>query len=753
MRKSLRISLATALVAAVAPISAGAQAPPPPTCRGEVATIVGTSAGEVIHGTPGNDVIVARGGNDVVYAGAGNDIVCGNGGADRLYGGFGWDDLNGDHGHDQLYGGNGRDRLAGGTGADRLWGHDGDDRLLGGDHDDMILSGLGNDTAFGGGDDDTVAGGPGDDLLRGDAGNDIVTGGFGNDRIYGGVGADDLDGGGDDDVLFSGPDDVSVEGGPGNDVCAVGCEEDDSSVDPIAVDDVATTDEDTPVTIDVLSNDIDPDSDLTVASVSDTALGATVEIAADGGVRYTPPADVSGTDTFSYNVTDGFDSDTATVTVTIDAVNDAPNALDDTVSTVEDQSVEIGVLANDVDVDSNLTVTGVSDVSDGAEVEIGEDSRLRYTPPADWNGTDTFTYTMSDGELTDTATVTVNVAAANDSPMAQDDTATTDEDQSIAIDVIANDTDTDNAELALTGVSESTALGGTVVRGETPNTVLYTPPADTSGTDTFTYTVTDGEEIDTGMVTVTINPVNDPPVAEDDGFVTEEDTPVQLDPLDNDRDIDSEIFLLSADAETEFGGTLEVTKGGAVDYTPPENEFGTDSFSYTVSDGEFEDTATVNIQIFEVNDAPEARDDTANTDEDTAVDIDVFGNDSDVESPVSDLRITAVSETERGGRVETQEVGVLRYEPPSNVNGEDSFTYTVTDGEDTATARVTVLIAAIDDPPIAGDDEAATDEDVAVEIDVLANDTEFDGSPLSVSEVRESSLGAEVVVTDSGKLL
>ena len=184
---------------------------------------------------------------------------------------------------------------------------------------------------------------------------------------------------------------------------------------PVAVDDAAMTMEETPVVIDVLANDRDPDDAVTVVQVSNGAGGGVV-INPDGTVTYTPGADFSGIDIFAYRIDDGRGgTDAAVVTITIDPVNDAPVAADDTAETTADTPVIVSVLANDSDAENDsLSVTAVSDPANGiAAINVVENT-VAYTPDAGFSGTDTFTYTVSDGDLTDAATVTVTVEPIND---------------------------------------------------------------------------------------------------------------------------------------------------------------------------------------------------------------------------------------------------------------------------------------------------------------------------------------------------
>ncbi len=165
-------------------------------------------------------------------------------------------------------------------------------------------------------------------------------------------------------------------------------------------------------TINLLGNDSDVDGDdLSIESVTQGSNG-TVDINSDGTVAYTPNADFSGSDNFTYEVSDGELTDTATVSVDVvaDIVNNPPEAADDSATTSEDTAVSIDVLANDGDMDrDDLTVESVTQSNNGS-VAINSDGIVTYTPNADFDGVDSFEYTVSDGELTDTATVEVTVA-------------------------------------------------------------------------------------------------------------------------------------------------------------------------------------------------------------------------------------------------------------------------------------------------------------------------------------------------------
>ena len=368
----------------------------------------------------------------------------------------------------------------------------------------------------------------------------------------------------------------------------------------------------------------------------------------------------------------------STVTVEVTAVNDAPVSSDDTASTYEDVTITIDVLSNDSDVDRDLN--GLDDVlsvtaatAANGTVTINADGTLEYTANQDFNGVDTVTYTITDGEYTSTSTVTVDVIAVNDAPEANDDYTTAAEETAITIDVLANDSDLDGDSIS---VSLASAENGTVTINA-DGTLEYTGNQDFNGTDTITYTITDGNGGSaTATVTVGVNLVNDVPIALDDTAKVHEDTAVTINVLANDSDIDGDtVTMVSASATN---GTVTINADGTLEYTGNQDFNGTDTITYTITDGNGADaTANVTVDVIAVNDNPVLSTDTANVDEDIAVNINVLSNDSDVD--VGDtLVISSVSAN--NGAVTVNADGTLEYTGNQDFNGTDTITYTVSDG-------------------------------------------------------------------------
>lgn len=364
-----------------------------------------------------------------------------------------------------------------------------------------------------------------------------------------------------------------------------------------------------------------------------------------------------------------------------------------------------------------------------------------------WNepGIKQITVTASNSGGTVTATHTITITTANQPPTAVDDTAVTDEDTAVTIPLLANDSDPDGDPLTITAVG-SPQHGTASSNGLA---AVYTPTLNFFGQDVFTYTVTDGEWLATAVVTVTVLPVNDAPVAADDTAETPEDKPRTIAVLGNDSDVDGDALLVS-DIGNPSHGTA-VTDGTWVTYTPTTDFNGQDVFTYTISDGQLTDTAVVTVTVGAVNDAPVAVDDVAETDEDTAVTIPVLANDNDPDGDT--LAMSAVGAAQHG---EVSLVGTaVRYTPTLNFHGTDTFTYTISDGELVATAAVTITIRPVNDAPIAADDTAETDAGTAVSIPVLDNDSDPDGDELTVTAAgpagngEVSIVGTAVVYTPS----
>ena len=361
---------------------------------------------------------------------------------------------------------------------------------------------------------------------------------------------------------------------------------------PVANPDTATTNEDTSLDVNVRSNDNDPDGDLiTVTSVFTPNYGTTSIVG--GNVRYTPNSNYNGLDSFTYTISDGKGGTAiGTVTITVIAVNDAPVANSDSKTTDEDTSVSGKVTATDVDKDT-LTYTQGTGPSNGTVI-VNSDGTYTYTPDADFNGDDSFTIIVSDGNGgKDTATVTITVNAVNDVPVANDETKTTDEDTPLSDSLSGSDVDGNPLNFAL---KTGPAHGTVIVNSD--GTYTYTPDANYNGPDSFKFTVNDAKgETDEGTISITVNSVNDNPVAIDDSATTKEETPITINVRGNDSDVDKDSLTLVVVSNPK-NGSIKINADGTVTYTPNANFYSTDSFTYTIIDGNggtATGTVTVNV--------------------------------------------------------------------------------------------------------------------------------------------------------------
>ncbi|WP_256867732.1 tandem-95 repeat protein [Vibrio parahaemolyticus] len=573
----------------------------------------------------------------------------------------------------------------------------------------------------------------------------------------------------------------------------------DFTVTPVAdiVADKATVVEDTPTIIKVLGNDTFEGDDKVVSLDAENGpKNGTVIVNNDGTVTYTPDDNYVGKDTFTYIVTSGGVSESTTVEVNVTPVNDAPVAKDDIATTQEDTAVTIDVLPNDSDVDGDkLSIQSATVPEAQGKVEIVE-GKLVFTPAENFNGDAEITYTVTDGSLTDQAKVTVTVNPVDDAPTIKvdavesitEDAVSTDtvvatltvrdtdtpEDQltvslennsngyfvlvgnevkltQVGVDAVNNDelnlkdltisasvsdgvnpTASDSDSLIVTRVNDAPTVENAIadqvlsedfdaytidlnevfkdsdsslefsVSGNNSiqisivsGVATITPTADWNGKETITFTAKDpsGESV-SQTVNFTVTPVAD--IVADKTTVVE-DTPTIIKVLGNDT-FEGDDKVVSLDTNNgPANGTVSVNPDGSVTYTPNDNYHGADSFTYIVTSGGVSESTTVEVNVTPVNDAPVAKDDIATTQEDTAVTIDVLPNDTDVDG--DKLSIESASVPKEQGTVEVVD-GKLVFTPAENFNGDAEITYTVTDGALTDQATVNVTVNAVNDTPV-----------------------------------------------------
>ena len=346
------------------------------------------------------------------------------------------------------------------------------------------------------------------------------------------------------------------------------------------------------------------------------------------------------------------------------------------------------------------------------------------------------------------AEVVVQVIDVNEHPVAMNDTLSVAEDGTTRAEVLANDDDPDSGDrirvvsVGAPGHGQAQVVGAGMA-------VEYEPDPNYHGPDRFTYVVADaGGLADTATVEVAVTPVNDAPEAADDHATTPEDAAAEIPVLANDADLDGDRLRVQGVSPAGHGAATVAADGTSVSYTPDPNYHGPDRFTYVVADPDgLADTATVEVTVTPVNDAPEAADDRATTREDEAVEIPVLANDADLDG--DRLRVQSVSPAGHGAATVAADGTSVSYTPDPNYHGPDRFTYVVADPGGLAdTATVEVAVAPVNDVPEAADDRATTREDEAVEIPVLDNDADLDGDRLRVQSVSPAGHGAATVAAD-----
>ncbi|MFL6843798.1 MAG: Ig-like domain-containing protein [Allosphingosinicella sp.] len=564
-----------------------------------------------------------------------------------------------------------------------------------------------------------------DEIIKGTSGSDIINGGSGDDFIQGRAGGDFLDGGAGNDEIQGNEGDDYIRGGAGNDFIHGG-------------------------------------------TGTDTAVYS-------GSIKdYTYSRPSSSSEEFFINQTggsmiDGYDRLISVerlifADATIDLTqNNAPIAFDDVASTNEDVGTYNGssVLANDFDWEhQSLTATPGTFNGVYGTLVLNANGTYTYTPYASTqalalgqNVTDSFNYVVSDGSLTDTGTLTITIAGRNDAPVANPDAAGAGENQTITVNVLANDTDVDNGAI-LTVIAASAPAGkgtASIVGNQVqwnPGTAFDHLAQGATETVVVNYTISDEHgATSSSTVTITVTGTNDGPVANADTAAGTENQVLTINALANDTDVDDGAVksLVSVSAPAGKGSASIV--GGQVQFDPgtsfdhlAQGATETVVLNYTMKD-EFGATSssTITVTVTGTNDAPVAHADTASTGENSPVTVNVLANDTDVDDGAV-LTVTAASAPVGQGSASVVANQVV-FDPGTDFDyldtGESAnvvVSYSIVDDHGaTSSSTVTITVNGANDAPVANDDVASTTEDASVSGNVLANDTDVDVEPLTVS--------------------
>uniref|UniRef100_UPI0040481754 tandem-95 repeat protein n=1 Tax=Algoriphagus sp. TaxID=1872435 RepID=UPI0040481754 len=554
----------------------------------------------------------------------------------------------------------------------------------------------------------------------------------------------------------------------------------------------------------------------------------TITVAANGTYTFTPVSTYSGSvPVIGYTVSDGNGSSVnGTLTITVVDVNDPPVATDDVFSVTQRVNVVGNVLTNDSDPDtqrSNLLITqfvvngingppiqvdptagGTITIANVGQLTLNKDGSFTFIPDANFSGkVPDITYTLSDGALTDTGILQIVVIPVPNPPTALNNSATGTEDVTLSCSAASSVANTcnllgnDSADprfdgsdpinlplLTLSITQVSFTVGNTTytypagtsnpipgigtLKVNADGTYEFVPFKDWNGTvPEITYTVTDGQgNLTTAKLNITVTGVNDDPIAvNDDNKTTPEDTPVTVNVLTNDSDLDAGSTLtvtqftidgivgtFTTTATIPGKGTLTVLSTGEFTFTPDPNFNGVvPRITYTVSDGVGTNTAYLNLTVTPVNDPPTVVNETPSTPENTSLTGNVLTDgtdDSDVDGntlSISQITIGGVTYP-AGSIVELAGVGTIivnadgtyTFTPiPGYFGTVPTVTYTVSDGNGgTTNGTLAITVTPVNDPPVVVNESLSIQEDATATGNLLANDTDPEqaNSALTISQ-------------------
>ncbi|HGS5437239.1 TPA: tandem-95 repeat protein, partial [Vibrio parahaemolyticus] len=500
-------------------------------------------------------------------------------------------------------------------------------------------------------------------------------------------------------------------------------------------------------------NEVFKDSDSSLEfSVSGNS---NIQVAIVNGIAtFTPTADWNGSEALTFTATDpSGESVSQTVNFTVAPVVDI---VADKATVVEDTPTIIKVLGNDTfEGDDKVVSLDTNNGPANGTVSVNPDGSVTYTPNDNYHGTDSFTYIVTSGGVSESTTVSVDVTPVNDAPVAKDDTAITDEDTPVTIDVLPNDTDIDGDKLSIQSASVPETQGKVeIVDGK----LVFTPAENFNGHAEIIYTVTDGQLTDEAKVTVTVNPVNDAPTIKVDAVESITEDAVSTDTVvatltvrDTDTPEDQLTVSLENNSNGYFvlvGNEVKLNQAGVDAVNNDELNLKDLAISASVSDGVNPTASDSNsLVVNRVNDAPTVEN--AIADQELAEDFDAYtidlnevfkDSDSSLEFSVSgnnSIQISIVN-------------GVAAITPTADWNGKEAITFTAKDPSgESVSQTVDFTVAPVADIVA---DKATVVEDTPTIIKVLGNDTfEGDGKVVSL-DANNGPVNGSVSVNPDGSV-
>ena len=526
--------------------------------------------------------------------------------------------------------------------------------------------------------------------------------------------------------------------------------------------------EDTSFTLsaaDILANTSDADGDaLNVGNVMITSGQGNLTDNGNGTWTFTPATDWNGDAKFSFDVTDGIYTVSGNVGLSVTPVNDVPTASGYfATSLLEDGSIiltssDLLAGANDVDGDA-LFISNVTLASGDGNLFDNGDGTWTFTPDANWNGTSSFTYDVSDGSASISRMGDIDVIAVNDAPIITSNlSGTILEDTSLTIttaELLANASDADNDVLSITNVTLASGQADLVDNGN--GTWTFTPTADWNGDASISYDISDGTVTIGSTQNITVSNVNDKPViasfvqasiAEDTSFIL-----TTADILYYTSDADNDALTISNITLSSGLGSLTDNGNGTWTFTPDTNWNGSASFSFDVSDGIETVSASVPLSVISVNDAPTASGSFAtNLLEDGSVTLtssNLLADATDVDGDA--LSVSNLILATGNGNLSDNGDGTWTFTPDANWNGIATFNYDISDGSATISRSGEIDVIAVNDAPVTYDANFSAEMDSTVLLStnqILTADYDIEGDNLTIANVQDPVNGT--VTLDAG---
>ncbi len=505
------------------------------------------------------------------------------------------------------------------------------------------------------------------------------------------------------------------------------------------------------------ATDIEGD-DLSVTGISYEGTDGVLTDNGDGTYSFAPNENFNGDVNFSFDVSDGTDTVSANVDVSVTPVNDPPVAGSTSYTVHEDNSITISdaqLLANSSDLEGDVSIDSVSYSGSDGVLQINGDGTYTFSPNENFNGEVTLDVVVADEEgATDVTTAGITVLEVNDPPVAGPTSYTIDEDSVLTFSesqVLLNASDVEG-DVELVGISYDGPDGIFTVNDD--GTCSFAPNENFNGQVQLDVTIRDedGAEVDT-VINVNVLPINDAPVSGDLAYSVDEDGAITLSQeqlLSQASDIEGD-DLTAIDLTVDGNATVTANDDGSFTITPDADFNGDIDIQFNITDGTDAIQATADLTVNPVNDLPVPQDQQFSVEEDGTLqftDADLLAGATDIDG--DDLTVDGISYTGSDGVLTDHGDGIYTFAPNENFNGDVSFSFGVSDGTETVSANVDVSVTPVNDPPVAGSTSYTVDEDNAITISdeqLLANSSDVEGA-VSIDSVTYSS--TDGVFQDNG---